>query len=809
MERNPRPVERTWASRLGRFSRLAIVITALVFIASAARAGDLEKTQTLITVLQSEAGLFEKARACQQLGEIGTKEAVPALAALLDDEKLAAYARSGLEGIPDPSAAAALRGALGRVQGDRLVGVVNSLGVLRDAQAVAALIRLVGTSGSGVGQSALLALGRIANEPAVRFLNKTLKAGSGPLREAAAAACLLAAERQLAGGKRTGARSLYDAVRQTPVSVSLRIAATRGAILTRRPNAVPFLMTQLKSEDRAVRGAALLTIREMPGETLANALNAELGKANAEAQIHLIGALVDCHNLRSLEGIRALLESPNPGVRIAALTALGTIGGPVDAKALLRMLNRIPTVEESALIYAGLTRIQGAEVDRLILDEMESTEDAERRIRLMRLVGERGAEGAAEALLGLAEGPEAKVSRVAFQVLASLAQPRDLPALIRLTLACKDDAAGDAAEAAVVATALRIEDPTAQATLLLEALPAARESADRCSVLRMLAGVGGVKAFEAIAPSLQHPDERVRETAFSSLVEWPDPGAAELLLELAEKETSQKRRTLALRGATRLAGVAASNPVFPAEQALAWLTRANQAARTVEEKRLILSALANVKRIESFRLLLPYLDDPELMSEAGAALIQLTPSLLAANHGEAVREALKKVVATGKSQDLREKARRLLESIPPTVNLEAPTDAQRIKAGAVVQPGRVRLGERVTLAVRVRLAPGFHVYAMEEAGSADRRTEIAVTAPDLLEPQGDWQGPAPRVKDDGSRTFAGDVLFRRQFSVSGKAPAGRHKVAVGLDVQVCNEALCWPPETISLACDLEVLASAR
>lgn len=682
--RNPRQADRTWAGRQARFSRLAIVLLALLFIASAAQAGDLEKTQKLIAVLQSEASLFDKARACQQLGEIGTKEAVPALAALLDDEKLAAYARSGLEGIPDPSAAAALRAALGRVQGDRLVGVVNSLGVLRDPQAVDPLIRLVGTSGSGVAPEALLALGRIANEPAVRFLNKTLKAGSGPLREAAAAACLLAAERQLVEGKRAEARSLYDAVRQEPVSAILRIAATRGAILTRRPNAVPFLMTQLKSEDRAVRGAALLTIREMPGETLANALNAELSKANAEAQIHLIGALVDCHNLRSLEGIRALLESPVPDVRTAALTALGSIGGPEDAKALLRMLTRIPTVEESALIFAGLTRIQGAEVDRLIMEEMEANEDPEKQIRLIRLLGERGAENAAEALLGEAGGPDAKVSRAAFQVLASLAQPSDLPALIRLTLACKDDAAGDAAEAAVVATALRIEEPTGQTALLLEALSATRESTERCSVLRMLAGVGGPKALEAITPSLQHPDERVRETAFSSLVEWPDPRAAELLLGLAEKGTSPKQRTLALRGAIRLAGVAASNPAFPPEQALAWLTRANVAARTVEEKRLILSGLANVKRIESLPLLLPYLDDPELMSEAGAALIQLTPSLLAANHGEAVREALKKVVASGKSQDLRQKAQRLLESIPPSVNLEAPTDAQRIKAGAAV-----------------------------------------------------------------------------------------------------------------------------
>src|ERR1035438_4564423 len=90
------------------------------------------EVRNLIAVLQrSDASLHDKARACQQLGEFGTKEAVPALAALLSDEVLSAYARSGLEGIPDPSAAAALRSALTSLKGNRLIGVVNSLGAIR------------------------------------------------------------------------------------------------------------------------------------------------------------------------------------------------------------------------------------------------------------------------------------------------------------------------------------------------------------------------------------------------------------------------------------------------------------------------------------------------------------------------------------------------------------------------------------------------------------------------------------------------------------------------------------------------------
>ena len=130
-----------------------LVLTAACLLAANTPAADTnaDKTRKLVAVLQSNAPLFDKARACQQLGEFGGREAVPALAALLADEHLSAYARSGLEGIPDPSAAEALRSAAATLKGNRLAGVVNSLGVLRDAQAVGLLRKLADDPALGRG----------------------------------------------------------------------------------------------------------------------------------------------------------------------------------------------------------------------------------------------------------------------------------------------------------------------------------------------------------------------------------------------------------------------------------------------------------------------------------------------------------------------------------------------------------------------------------------------------------------------------------------------------------------------------------
>ncbi|MDZ7618333.1 MAG: hypothetical protein U1E05_15105, partial [Patescibacteria group bacterium] len=91
----------------------------------------------LVALLESaDSPPQDKAITCKHLARVGDKDAVPALASLLADEQLAAWARIALEAIPAPEASAALRDAASRLQGRLLVGVVNSLGMRRDADAV-------------------------------------------------------------------------------------------------------------------------------------------------------------------------------------------------------------------------------------------------------------------------------------------------------------------------------------------------------------------------------------------------------------------------------------------------------------------------------------------------------------------------------------------------------------------------------------------------------------------------------------------------------------------------------------------------
>lgn len=173
---------------------------------------------------------FKKAKACQRIGELGAKEAVPALSALLGDEHLSVYARYGLEPITDPSADDALRAALSKLKGNGLIGVINSIGKRRDAKASPALARMIYGSDADVARAAAAALGSIGGVSSVKELQAALAKTSGMIRMAVADASLVCAERLLAEGRRDQALTLYTSLSTPDIPKPARLAAMQGII---------------------------------------------------------------------------------------------------------------------------------------------------------------------------------------------------------------------------------------------------------------------------------------------------------------------------------------------------------------------------------------------------------------------------------------------------------------------------------------------------------------------------------------------------------------------------------------------------
>jgi len=167
---------------------------------------------------------------CRKLSLIGTAGSVPAVAGLLTDEKLSHMARYALERMPCEEAVKAMRDALPKAKGRLKVGVINSLGVRRDAASLGALTALLKDSDKEIASAAAAALGAIGSPEAA----KALGAWDAPkeLKLAAADACLSCAEKLLGAGKKDDAKKIYMSLAKPDQPKHVRVAATRGLLAT-------------------------------------------------------------------------------------------------------------------------------------------------------------------------------------------------------------------------------------------------------------------------------------------------------------------------------------------------------------------------------------------------------------------------------------------------------------------------------------------------------------------------------------------------------------------------------------------------
>jgi hypothetical protein len=143
----------------------------------------------------------------------------------------------------------------------------------------------------------------------------------------------------------------------------------------------------------------------------------------------------------------------------------------------------------------------------------------------------------------------------------------------------------------------------------------------------------------------------------------------------------------------------------------------------------------------------------------------------------------------------------------PEIVVPVPKGTNRVTAAAVFHPVTAHAGETVSLLVKARIAPGHWIYALDDSGSHNLATTViteSVRPFRLAEP---WRSSKPKVKSDGSRIYAAEVVLQSRFQIDRAAADGMQRLPVTLRYQVCNEALCWPPATISLEPVLKVVRS--
>jgi HEAT repeat protein len=165
---------------------------------------------------------------CGKLALIGTKAAVPVLAALLADPEQGEPARNSLELMPYPEAVHALRASLSKLTGSSRAGVMRSLGIRRDSLTVPELCLDLHSPEPGLAAAAASALGQIGTVAAANALRASLSKAPDNVRSVVADACLICAETLEAEQQPAEARQLYLAVKDANVPAHMRFAAQQA-----------------------------------------------------------------------------------------------------------------------------------------------------------------------------------------------------------------------------------------------------------------------------------------------------------------------------------------------------------------------------------------------------------------------------------------------------------------------------------------------------------------------------------------------------------------------------------------------------
>jgi len=617
-----------------------------------------ERQRKLISVLQSDAPAQDKAITCKKLAIYGTQDAAPALAALLSDERLASWARIALEAIPGPAADEALRGAMGKLQGLLLIGVINSIGSRRDVGAVDGLIERLNDADLDVASASAAALGRIGGDQVAKALDQFLADAPARVRPAVAEGCILCAERFLAEEKPAEAMKLYDTVRQANVPKQNLLEATRGAILARQSAGVPLLVEQLRSADKSRFSIGLRTARELPGREVTEALAVELYRLIPDRQALLLLALADRSDDAVLPAVLRAAQSGPKKLRIAAVSVLECLGNISCVPVLLDAAVE-GDAELAQTAKATLARLPGKDVDGDLLARLPQAAGKMRQV-LIELVGQRRIDGALPAIVPSVEDADAGVRGAAVQAIGVIGDDKQAANLVRILQKTQSPKERAGIENALLSLSGRWKVGCVQHLL---PLTQSGDSSLRMIGLHALAIAGGPDALAAVKSAINDKEETVQDEAVRTLSTWPnnwpeDVGVAEVLLTLAKSGKKMSHQVLGLRGYMQYVR---GDKKLKYDEKVAKVNELLPLIERPEEKRLAISVIGDIPAASALELLTTLAADPAVAEEAYSAMVNLVGRNMQGVSKEQCQKALQMVVEKSKNETTKKRAEEVLK----------------------------------------------------------------------------------------------------------------------------------------------------
>ena len=574
----------------------------------------------LLSYLKSNATLASKDYVCRQLSLIGTEASTSQLSAMLLTPETSDMARYALERIPGDRVNEVLRRRLSGTSGKERIGIINTLGVRRDAAAVAVLKVFLRDGDAATAGAAAAALGTIATLPALAVLSEARPRATGIQLYQILDATLTCAARLASTGNREAAWKVYQELNRPDQPTMTRIGALRGMVSIDGEKAISQVLAALSSQDGKLQAASIRLLNSLPGENVTSIMMEQFPKLSLPGRVQMVSALADRGDRKALPVVVQACHSSEAELRQAALAGLSKLG---DSSVVPLLAESVVAQEESVREAARLSlyRLRGAEVDASILRNLD-TAPTPVKVELIRALGERSVESGTQTLFKTTKDPSPEIRRESIRALRDLVGPEDVSALMEVLSSAKSDQERSEAERALIAGIRKAEKP--DVSPVLTGYATSNNVPFRGSLLQVLGGLGNNDGLPLLKETLKEDNPDLKRSAILALSEWPSSVPANDLLAIVREDSALPYQILALRGYIKLVSLPEKRPD---PETIKQLNEAMSLAKRPEEKRMVLAVLPQFPCPEALQLAESAGSDKALSKEAKVAVTRVKEAL--------------------------------------------------------------------------------------------------------------------------------------------------------------------------------------
>jgi type 1 glutamine amidotransferase/HEAT repeat protein len=585
---------------------------------------------------------------------------VPKLFPLLKDEnaKIAEMTRYALAPIPGASVSKAFRDtAAGSTNETLIAGLINALGSRKDKESTKFLVGYTENSSPVVAAAAIAALGKVGTQDSAAALRRIFDKGDEQTKSRVGAALAECAGGLAANGNRQAARSIYESLMKERGPYTFRLAAFTG-YANLSPNASDVALKSLLGDDRELHSAAGTMLTASTDAALNQKLAAAIKAQKPETQVALLGIAQSRQAKQAMAPARELLSSETTATRSAAIEALGKLGDESVMPDLLKIAaNKGDEFREQA--RASIDQIATAGVDELLISLIDPSKEAAvaETDEAIQAIGRRKVEAAVPVLLENAKTRQDDTLKTeSYNVLANIARAEDAKALLDMNFQITSQRVRTKAELALLAAIRKMQPVEAQSAFLVDAIERAPTSEARVSILKLLGKLGDANSYKALKKFLASEDKSIKDTAIRALADFSTPRPINDLVTIARDDSAEQvHRVLALRGAARMIGLESKRK---RDKTLQFAETLLKLASTDEDKKLVISSLAEVKQPGIIELVVPSLDNPAVATETSATILKLAPDLWAYSPRE-TSKTLTKILEGGLNEDQAKELQKL------------------------------------------------------------------------------------------------------------------------------------------------------